>query len=482
MNEKWYNESIKKNEWQNFENFEIRFQNYEKIKQGISLYNPFKQVEDTCFVYYEPAYYTEGIYIKGERNEIIENYLKILLKKALSIKNVIFNPKKIYEIKFKKDYEVFCFIDKYCSNTFLTYLSNKIEKTNDNIKLIKLEWLFDCIEYGMVHHISNYEMKYDKKSEEIFLKKKWFLQKLFPIEPENESQSYDLDKNFIEIGRKGCKINLPSPKLSKNIGYLEICQDKWRLIEDEKNRNGIFYFKGDSYKRVRGCILKEGDVISFGGGKNIPYGNCVINLKRKVVTFEICSEENDKDKINHFNKREKEIENELAKIKEINEGLKERLRRRDKNIKEIFPRNWGKKKVIVIVDTNIFIKYGEKTFHNLKNHGILIPRIVFNEIDKLKDSNRKQGIDSFSLRKISKYLMEGGDKNVYIPSVDVTLYILGDAKCNNDEEIVMNANHYQKIFKKKNVVVLSDDNNLRIRCSTSNIEALTPKELYEKYK
>ena len=90
-----------------------------------------------------------------------------------------------------------------------------------------------------------------------------------------------------------------------------------------------------------------------------------------------------------------------------------------------------------------------------------------------------QIVQSYNIRNVSRYLLKN-DKNVYIPTVDVTLYI-SDNRYNKDEEIAMNANYYQKVFKKKKVVVITYDNNLIIRCTSSNVESFSPSHFYKKY-
>ena len=118
-------------------------------------------------------------------------------------------------------------------------------------------------------------------------------------------------------------------------------------------------------KRIRGIILKEGDIFSFGED-NIPFGNYVQRLKKKVITFEICSEENHKETIQFNDLKIKELENIIEDLKEKNQNLIETLNRRNKNLDETFPNAWKEKKIIVIVDSNIFVEHGVKVFDVLK--------------------------------------------------------------------------------------------------------------------
>ena len=169
IKEVWYISSIEKNKWQIFENFEYKYQNYDKIRNGICLTSPFERLEKICFVFYEKNYYLENI-------KKIEFFIKMILIKGLEFENVFFNEKKFFKRKFKKNHKVFCFIDKYCSNSFIEYLQDEID--NEVIILIKLQWIFDSIDFGSRQNILNYN--FDENSEVEFLKKKWFLNEIFP--------------------------------------------------------------------------------------------------------------------------------------------------------------------------------------------------------------------------------------------------------------------------------------------------------------
>ena len=128
------------------------------------------------------------------------------------------------------------------------------------------------------------------------------------------------------------------------------------------------------------------------------------NLKRKVITFEFFSDENVKENIRLNSLREKELEKELQDLKERNKILIETLRKRDKNLKEIFPKSWKDKRIIVIVDSNIFVRYGTKVFEILKKHCILLPRVILNELDNLKDKKVLENNESFYLILVSCFL------------------------------------------------------------------------------
>lgn len=340
--------------------------------------------------------------------------------------------------------------------------------------MIKLQWIFDSIDFGFRQNILNYN--FDKINSEVeFFKKKWFLNEIFPL----DEKSFDLNKSKITIGTKDCDINIDSKKLSEKIGYLEVCQNSWKLVEYSGNKNGIFLFKGDSYKRIRGIILKPGDIISFGGGNNIPYGNFVKTLTRKVITFNFNSEDSVNSSLNSNILRQKELENELDSLKHSYKILNDSIERRNKILNETFPSFWKDKKIVVIPDTNIFVDHGVISFKNLNRHCIILPRTVIDEIDGLKKSNFEEE-KLQNIRSVSRYLKKG-DRNVHIPSSEVNQQIIGNGNNINDEEIVLNAIHYKKLFKTKEIVIISRDNNMFIRCKSSNIECMTAQNFTSKY-
>lgn len=465
IKEEWYTSSVENKKWNIFKNFEHKYQNYEKIKNGIYLMSPFERLEKNCFVFFESNYYLGN-------TKKIEFFIKMILMKALEFENVYFNEKKFFQRNFKKNHKVFCFIDKYCSNSFIEYLQDKIDK--DVIILIKLQWIFDSIDFGFRQNILNYN--FDKINSEVeFFKKKWFLNEIFPL----DEKSFDLNKSKITIGTKDCDINIDSKKLSEKIGYLEVCQNSWKLVEYSGNKNGIFLFKGDSYKRIRGIILKPGDIISFGGGNNIPYGNFVKTLTRKVITFNFNSEDSVNSSLNSNILRQKELENELDSLKHSYKILNDSIERRNKILNETFPSFWKDKKIVVIPDTNIFVDHGVISFKILNRHCIILPRTVIDEIDGLKKSNFEEE-KLQNIRSVSRYLKKG-DRNVHIPSSEVNQQIIGNGNNINDEEIVLNAIHYKKLFKTKEIVIISRDNNMFIRCKSSNIECMTAQNFTSKY-
>ncbi len=351
----------------------------------------------------------------------------------------------------------------------------KDEIDNEVIILIKLQWIFDSIDFGSRQNILNYN--FDENSEVEFLKKKWFLNEIFP----SDEKSFDLNKVEIKIGTKDCDIDIDSKKLSPKIAYLQVCQNSWKLVEDPENKNGIFLFKGESYKRIRGIILKPGDIIAFGGGNNIPYGNCVKTLTRKVIAFNVNSEDSVNASLNSNILRQKEIENELDSLKESYKILKDSLERRNKVFNETFPSIWKDKGIVVIPDANVFVDFGVITFENLKKHCIILTRTVFDELDKLKNNSTKLNEEQlFFMRSIARYLKDG-DKNVHIPSSEVDQQIIGNGTKINDEQIVLNAIHYKNVFKKKKIFVISSDTNMFTRCKSSNIECMAPKDFTKKY-
>ena len=85
VTEKWYNESVNLKEWQDYKNYVKKFN--DDVSSGVNLTWPFEILHETCFVFYEPYYYSE-------KPEKIELLLSKILIKVLKFKNVVFNEKK----------------------------------------------------------------------------------------------------------------------------------------------------------------------------------------------------------------------------------------------------------------------------------------------------------------------------------------------------------------------------------------------------
>lgn len=473
INEEWYLESLKNEKWENFEekyHFNFPGKNYREF--GIQILSIFDRIEPTCFVFIE----------EGHHPNNFSEYITKILKK-IYFQNIVFNDYDFHKRNFKKDHLVYCLFGKFISNQVLEFVEEDAIE-NENIKLIQLSWLFDSIQYGYNLHIGNYKIKIDVESKKIFFEKKWFLKQVVPF----KDFTFDLKKEKITIGRINSDLNLPSKSLSKNIGTLEYCQNQWKLVENEKNKNGIFLFKDKSYKRIKCYILQSDDLFSFGGGNNVPYGSVVKSLRKKQFTFSVHNEQDLQLQISKNNEKEKELENQLELLRDENKTLKDTIsQRKRKRDEERFPRDFESKNIIVVVDTNVFIKYGINTFKNLKNFGILIPRVVFNELDNIKDNKTKMSNlnrdERKNLKEVTHHMIENIVSNWYIPSVDANDNALGNnaGRYNRDEEIIMTANYYKSLFTKKKMVIITLDKNNTIRGNSSKIETLFPSEFFKKF-
>ena len=89
--------------------------------------------------------------------------------------------------------------------------------------------------------------------------------------------------------------------------------------EEEKNRNGVFLYNNNSFKRISISTLKNKDLICFGGGNNVKMGYSCKYLGLQGL-------------MSRNTQREKELEIELQKLKDTNEYL-QNLNKKSKLIK-----------------------------------------------------------------------------------------------------------------------------------------------------
>ena len=130
------------------------------------------------------------------------------------------------------------------------------------------------------------EIKYGEDEIINILSEEWIIYSIIPV---GKDLIYNLKDNHIKVGRDVCNnIVLNSNGLSRNICDIFVNQENLMLKEDPKNKNGIFYFKDNSFKRIRTHIIKNNDIICFGVGNNTLYNSWVGKLKKKkfVLTFE----------------------------------------------------------------------------------------------------------------------------------------------------------------------------------------------------
>lgn len=136
-------------------------------------------------------------------------------------------------------------------------------------------------------------------------------------------------------------------------------------------------------------------------------------------------------------------------------------------------------KKTIILDTSLLINF-PKCFDQTKNQEIIIPVCVLEELDKLK--TYKSDEVAKNARYVIRYLDQLSSENSFktpikLPSKS-TLFIdtsdykeVGSDASYNDNKIIACALFYLKNKKKKNVTLLSDDINLRVRAKALGLEA-----------
>ena len=130
--------------------------------------------------------------------------------------------------------------------------------------------------------------------------------------------------------------------------------------------------------------------------------------------------------------------------------------------KEHFPLVFRNRRNILIFDTNVFLEKNLDLFKSMANshYGIIIPRVLLNELDGLKKKFVNDKEKMILLSKIANFLEEYGKKELlYIQSFETSWMILNNftnlthleakKRINNDEEFALNTLHYQKTLPKK---------------------------------
>ena len=141
------------------------------------------------------------------------------------------------------------------------------------------------------------------------------------------------------------------------------------------------------------------------------------------------------------------------------------------------------KRKLFILDTSVLL-YDKNCIQNMSGNDIIIPLIVLEEIDKFKS---REGILGENARYINRFLdeiREFGNLNngIYLEKEDVKILVetkslwenLGqlDKDCNDNKIIAIAEYVKQNNFKKyDNIVLITKDINLRVKCDAVNIKA-----------
>lgn len=143
-----------------------------------------------------------------------------------------------------------------------------------------------------------------------------------------------------------------------------------------------------------------------------------------------------------------------------------------------------KTKKIFVIDTSVLL-YDKECIRELSGNDIIIPLVVLEEIDKFKS---REGILGENARFINRFLDElrkvgSLHDGVYLEEIDVFIKVELDTdwsklenleKSYNDNVIIAAANHLINSIeedKAENIIVITKDINLRVKCDAVGIKA-----------
>ena len=143
----------------------------------------------------------------------------------------------------------------------------------------------------------------------------------------------------------------------------------------------------------------------------------------------------------------------------------------------------NKSKKLFIVDTSVLL-YDKNCINNLKNNDIVIPMIVLEELDKFKS---REGILGENSRYFNRFLDEARahgnlQKGIYIKETNASIKVEANQSWDkievldrslNDNIIISNVNYLQNNFSEEysDIILITKDINLRVKCDAANIAA-----------
>lgn len=147
-------------------------------------------------------------------------------------------------------------------------------------------------------------------------------------------------------------------------------------------------------------------------------------------------------------------------------------------------------KKTIVLDTSLLINF-PKCFEQIKNQEIIVPVCVLEELDKLKTYKNEEVAKNarYVIRYLDQLSSENSLKSPIKLASKSTLFVdiedhqeVGGDKSYNDNKILACALFYLKNKKRKNVVLLSDDINLRVRAKALGLsaESFNPEEKMDK--
>ena len=140
-----------------------------------------------------------------------------------------------------------------------------------------------------------------------------------------------------------------------------------------------------------------------------------------------------------------------------------------------------KNKKLFILDTSVLL-YDKECLHNLRNNDIVIPMIVLEELDKFKSREGILGENSrFFNRFLDEIRTDGSlQKGIYVKKNNSTISVVSDScwegissldrNC-NDNKIISTVNFLTNSKEYNEIVLITKDINLRVKCDAANLKA-----------
>jgi PhoH-like ATPase len=140
------------------------------------------------------------------------------------------------------------------------------------------------------------------------------------------------------------------------------------------------------------------------------------------------------------------------------------------------------KRKILVVDTSVLL-YDKNSIFNFKGNDVYIPLVVLEELDKFKDKSGILGENARYINRLLDNVRKSGslNKGHYIKEKDVTVRVwsefkqdislLKTNKDSNDNLIIAAALSIIDKNKDRNIVLISKDINLRVKCDAIGVKS-----------
>jgi len=140
------------------------------------------------------------------------------------------------------------------------------------------------------------------------------------------------------------------------------------------------------------------------------------------------------------------------------------------------------KRKILVVDTSVLL-YDKNSIFNFKGNDVYIPLVVLEELDKFKDKSGILGENARYINRLLDNIRKSGslNKGHYIKEKDVTVRVwsefkqdislLKTNKDSNDNLIIAAALSIIDKNKDRNIILISKDINLRVKCDALGVKS-----------